>query len=304
MSTESIVSAGPVDVVDRRLSTAQVLALVAHRLREAGHKWILVALFALTTLFLLALATVVNVDVVEGTIASAKLFGTMELPLEGQSIEISEAVAVIQTIIVFVLSTFGLLLALFVSGSIIPRTLTPGWVDLLASQPISRPALILGRVLGAIAVVGLSLAYLFGGSWLILTWKTGFGNAGFLVAGVLILFAYLSIYSGMVLVGVVTRSSPVSIIAGIGIWFVGWILSVMHTYPEWTTAFRLGWPRTLARWTTESLYWVLPKAAEVTNAATHAARLESFDLTPVLTSIPFAIVCVAMACWWFLRQDY
>lgn len=285
------------------LLRGQIQALTAHTVREARHKWTLVALFLLTSLFLILLATLVNVDIVEGTIASARLFGTMDLPLGDQRIQITEAVTVLQTIVVGFVSSFGLLLALFVTGSVIPRTLEPGWVDLLVAQPMPRWAIVLGRTLGAIAVVTLSLAYLFGGAWAILAWKTGFGNSGFLLAGLLILITYAACYAGMVLVGVLTRSSPLSIVAGVGIWSMGWILLPLHRFQEWTTAFRAGWPRSLATAISETLYWSLPKTAELTRNAVDATRLEGPRLLPLLSSIPFMIVCLGLACWWFTRQD-
>jgi len=288
----------------RQLGARQILALVGYTLREARHKWTMVALFVLTTLFLLTLATLVSVDVVEGTIASARLFGTIPLQVGDASIPIADAVTVIQSVVVSLLSTFGLLLALFVTGNIVPRTLTPGWVELLASQPASRTTLILGRTLGALAVVTVSLLYLFAGAWAILTWKTGFGNAGFLVAGVLILFCFFACYAGMVLVGVITRSSPVSIIAGMGIWFLGQLLYPLHTHPGWKAAFRAGWPRQVAGSIGEGLYWLMPKTAELSGRAVEATRLESLSLSPAWTSLPFAFLALALACWWFSRQDY
>lgn len=285
------------------LLPAQLWSLVLHTVHEARHKWTLVVLFLLTSLFLVLLATLVNVDVVEGTIASARLFGTIDLPIGEQSIRIGEAVTFLQAVLVGFVGSFGLLLALFVTGGIVPRTLSPGWVDLLVSQPLPRWSLILGRAAGAMAVVAVSLAYLFGGSWLILTWKTGFGNIGFLAAGMIILFTYMCCYAGMTLVGVLTRSSPVSIVAGVGIWFTGQIMLPLHRFDEWTTAFRAGWPRALATTLTETLYWTLPKTAELTARAVDATRMERFGIVPALTSLPFMIGCLALACWWFSRQD-
>jgi len=282
----------------------QVGALIGYTIREARHKWTLMAIFVLTTFFLLLLATLVNVDVVEGTIASARLFGSVDLPLGDQTIQVSDAVTMIQLIIVGFLAWFGLLLSLFITGNIVPRTLEAGWVDLLVAQPIHRPVLVIGRTLGALAVVTIGVIYLFGGAWLILTWKTGFGNAGFLVAGLVILFTFVSCYAGMVLVGVLTRSSPISIIAGVGLWFFGLILYPLHRYEEWTTAFRAGWPRTLASTIAETLYWMLPKTAELTARAVEATKQEALGLGPAWASLPFAIVCLALACWWFSRQDY
>jgi ABC-type transport system involved in multi-copper enzyme maturation permease subunit len=288
----------------RRLALGQIATLVAYTLREARHKWTLMAIFVLTTFFLLLLLTLVNVDVVEGTIASARLFGSWDLPIGDQSIQITEAVTVIQSIIVGFLSSFGLLLSLFITGNIIPRTLEAGWVDLLVAQPVSRPIIILGRTLGAVAVVALAIAYLFGGSWAILTFKTGFGNAGFLVAGLVILFTFIACYAGMVLVGVVTGSSPISIIAGVGIWFLGQVMYWLHHFEEWTTAFRVGWPRTFADTIAETLYWALPKTAQLTARSIEATRQETLALGPAWASLPFAVVCIALACWWFSRQDY
>ncbi len=302
--TETVASIIAPAASGHRLTVQQVGALVGYTVREARNKWTLVALFALTTLFLIALATVISVDVVEGSIASARLFGTIPLEIGGNEISIADAVTVIQVVIVSVLSTFGLVLSLFVTGSIIPRTLNTGWVDLLASQPVARMTLVLGRTLGALAVVTMALAYLFGGSWSLLTWKTGFGNAGFLLAGLIVLFTFACCYAGMVLVGVLTGSSPVSIIAGIGIWFLGLILYPLHTYSEWTTAFRAGWPRSLVTAIAETLYWILPKTLELTDRASLATRLEPISLTPMLTSLPFPLICLALACWWFARQDY
>lgn len=286
------------------LGAKQLLALVGYTLREARHKWTMMAIFVLTTLLLLLLATLVNVDVVEGVILAARLFGTVEVPLGDQRIPVTDAVTVIQTIITTTLSTIGLVLALFITGNILPRTLETGWVDLLVAQPMRRALLVIGRTLGAVVVVTLGLGYLFGGAWAILAWKTGFGNAGFLLAGVVILFTFLSCYAGMVLVGVITRNSPISIIAGIGLWGVGLILYPLHRYEEWTTAFRAGWQRSTVSALAEALYWVLPKTAELTARAVEAAQRESFDLSPVWASLPFAIACLAVASWWFSRQDY
>jgi ABC-type transport system involved in multi-copper enzyme maturation permease subunit len=288
----------------RSLAVTQLFALIGYTVREARHKWTLMALFALTTLFLAGLATVVSVDVVEGSIASARLFGTIPLEIGGNTIPVSDAVTVIQVAIVGLLTTFGLVLALFVTGNIVPLTLQTGWVDLVASQPMSRTVLITGRALGAVAVVAVTFTYLFGGSWSVLTWKTGFGNAGFLLAGLVILFTFLCCYAGMVLVGVLTRNSPISIIAGVGTWFMGLILYPLHTYAEWTTAFRAGWQRNVASSIAETLYWILPKSLELTENATRATRAEPLTWTPFLTSLPFAVACLALACWWFSRQDY
>ena len=280
----------------------QIGILVGFTIREARHKWTLLAIFLGISLFLALLATVVSIDIVEGTIASARLLGGWELEVGG--VPIGDVVLRIQQLIIGLLNSFGMFMAIFVSGNVIPRTLEPGWVDLLIAQPLSRATLILGRALGAVTVVALSIAYLVGCSWLILTWKTGFGNAGFLAAGLLILGTFVVCYAGMVLIGVVTRSSVVSILAGLGIWFVGVPLYALHRFEEWQIAFRPGWQRNTATGISEVLYWSFPKTAELGSAVMQAARAEAFQPASLWLSLPFALSCLGLACWWFSRQDH
>ena len=289
------------DLRVQRLAT-QSVALVAFSIREARHKWTLIASTALSTLLLILLSIAVNLDVIEGTLASAQLLGRRELDIGG--IPIGEAAQSIQMGIVLLLNFFGLLAALFVTGNIIPRTLSGGWVDLLVAQPLARPTLLLSRTLGAIVVVALNLAYLVVGSWIILTWKAHFWNAGFLLAGLLILLSFTCFYAGMVLVGVITRSSPVSIMAGFGVWFVGIPLHFLHTNPAWRFAIEDGWRREIAIITSEGLYWLLPKTIALFMAAVNATRSQPLGWAEILSSLPFVIICLGLACWCFRHQDY
>lgn len=282
---------------------AQLGVLVGYTVRESLHKWLLIAFLAATTLFLALLASTVSLDIVEGTIASARLFG-QQVELADESIRISDVVTTFQVLIASLLYTAGLFLALFTTSNLVPRLCAPGWVGLVLAQPISRGWLLIGRVLGATVVVAVNLGYLIVGSWLLLTWKTGVGTPGFLAAGALILYAYVVLYSAMVLVGVVTGSSPVSLIVGAATWISGLTAYGLHAHPGWLLSLRAGGPREVARALTDGLYWSLPKTYELGAAVSNATRMEPVDLTPVATSAPFAIVCLALACWWFTRQDY
>ena len=285
------------------LITAQISAMVRFTLRESLHRWTLMAFLLAVTLFLLLLATAVNLDVVEGTLASARLFG-QELVLPNVGIEIGDVVTTFQVVIITLLYTVGVALALFSTSNLVPRLCVDGWVDLLLAQPITRPTLLLGRATGAVAVVTLNVAYLIIGSWVLLRWKTGFGNAGFLLAGAIIVFTFAVCYAGMVLVGVVTRNSPVSILAGLFFWLSGHIFHAFHAYPAWSTSLRAGWPRQTGIFITESAYWSLPKTQGLAEMAVNAARGEPVSVSPLLFSMPFAVGSLALACLWFMRRDY
>lgn len=285
------------------LILVQVAAMVRFTIRESLHRWTLIAFLLAVTLFLLLLGTAVNLDIVEGTLASARLFG-QELVLQDVGIEISDVVTTFQVVIISMLYSVGVALALFSTSNLVPRLCVDGWVDLLLAQPITRPTLLLGRATGAITVVALNVAYLILGSWVLLVWKTGFGNAGFLLAGAIIVATYAVCYAGMVLVGVVTRNSPVSILAGLAFWLAGHIFHLFHAYPAWSTSLRAGWQRQIGVFVTESIYWTLPKTQGLAEMAVAAARGEPVSVTPLLFSLPFAVGSLALACFWFTRRDY
>lgn len=312
-ATPTPAAAGALPVSGFGLLARQLGALVLHTIRESLHRWTMLAFLAAVSLFLLLLATAVNLDIVEGTLASARLFG-QDLEVQQFNVRIDDVVGAFQVVIIGALYVVGIALALFATSNFVPRLCEEGWVDLMLAQPVSRSTLLLGRALGAIGVVAINLSYLVIGSWLLLRWKTGFGNAGFLLAGALILFAFVSSYAAMVLVGVMTRSAPVASMVGLFVWVMGHILYALHRFPNWRLSLQSGWPRRTATAISEAMYWFLPKNQALGQAAVDAARGQSALLSPsaswlsatapVWGSLPFILVTLGAACWWFSRRDY
>ena len=286
-----------------QLALRQVWGLVVYTLRESLHRWTLVTYLLGISFFLLLLATTVNLDIVEGTLASARLFG-QELEIGDMGIKITDIVRWFQVVVVGTLYIVGIALALFLTGNHTPSIARQGWVDLLIAQPVSRSVLLLGRALGSITVVALGIAYLIVGSWIVLSWKTGFGNVGFLFAGLVILFTFAVCFSATVLAGIVTGNGPVSGMIGLFVWAAGHIMHASHAFPEWRTAFRAGWARQVVTVTSEGLYWLLPKNQGLFQSSFAAARGEPVSLTPIFYSLPFAFLCLFLACWWFTQRDY
>lgn len=286
-----------------QLTVQQVRGLVAYTVHESLHRWTLITYLFGITFFLLLLATAVNLDIVEGTLASARLFG-QDLQIGNSTVRVEDVVRYTQVGIISALYVLGVVLALFLTCNYVPSLAREGWVDLLIAQPISRSTLLLGRALGAVAVVSIGVTYLVGGTWLVLRLKTGFGSAGFLLAGLVILFAYAVCYAATVLVGIITGNGPVSGIAGLMVWVAGHVMYAFHRFPEWRAALRAGWPRQTATTLVEGLYWFLPKNQNLGEMAVNAARGEAVSLSAVGYSLPFALVCLLLACWWFMRRDY
>jgi ABC-type transport system involved in multi-copper enzyme maturation permease subunit len=148
-------------------------------------------------------------------------------------------------------------------------------------------------------------AYLFFGIWGVLGWKSGIWNQGFPLSTVLAVFAFITLFSVVMLVSVTTESAP----AGLVVAFMLLVFSpILAAHERITPAFSSELYRQIFR----SLYWVLPKPAETIGAMQRLileAPLEMFkrplDLNWVLgSSAAFALVCYVATMVYFSRKDY
>ncbi len=172
------------------------LAIVRDTFREAFARKVFWGFYALSTLMILFFLFVLRIDLVEGANATVSLFGVENIRSMPVGAIIQGAFAAIATF----LYTWGLAIAIFASGSLVPSLLEPGRIELLLSKPASRVHLMLSRYLGILLVVTVNFAWLVGGVWLVLGAKTGIWNERFLLtlpAGVFL----FSVMLGLITLG-------------------------------------------------------------------------------------------------------
>jgi ABC-2 type transport system permease protein len=279
-------------------------ASVQEVFREAAARWTLVAYFALSSLFILIFACAVNLDIVNGALAGAKLFG--------QSVEIGDRAIDVDKIVLGFESGFsgflylvGTFLALFATAHLVPRLQEKGTIDLYLSRPVGRVALLLSRYAGGLLLAAANLAYLIGAMWLIVVWKTRVLHPRFLLSGVVILFAFAALLAFAFLVGVVTSSTGVSLMATYALFFLGAALSAHDRIAAAVST-------ELSARIVQGLYWVFPKTAELGQATVALVagqeapeRLADFNALGIYGSTAvFAVASLALASWLFSRKDF
>jgi len=275
----------------------RLLAVVDGTIRESMAKFTFLAFFLMSTLMLMVIAFAVNLDVVDGALAAARLFG-QDIQLAGQRIAIDELVTGIQTGLSGFLFGVGLFLSIFATANLVPVMLEKGYVDLLLSKPLSRPALFLGRYLGAMSVVGLNLFYLVVGVWIVVGLKTGIWKLGLLKAGAVTLLTYGIFLGFMMMVGVLTRSSSITIMLS----YFLFPLTMFLFYRENVTVMLTSKVTILIL---DGLYWILPKVHEIGMImGTVAMGKPPGSLAPLLSSALFGAGCLALGTLTFSRKDY
>jgi len=271
---------------------------------EAAARWVLIAYFALSSLFIAIFALGVNLDVVNGALAGARLFG-QSVDVGGRSIEIDKLVLGFESGFSAFLYLVGTFLALFATAHLVPRLQEKGTIDLYLSRPVGRVALLLSRYAGGLLLAAANLLYLIGSMWLIVVWKTRVFHPRFLLSGLVILFAVATLLAFAFLIGVITSSTGVSLMATYAVFFLSAILVARERIAAAVST------ETAAR-IVKGLYWILPKTAEIGQATVALvagkeapARLADVHYLAVYGSTAiFGAAALALSAFLFSRKDF
>jgi ABC-type transport system involved in multi-copper enzyme maturation permease subunit len=271
--------------------------------REAAARWTLIAYFALSSLFILVFAVAVNLDVVNGALAGAKLFG-QSVPMRGDGISIERFVLGFESGFSGFLFLIGTFLALFATAHLVPRLQDKGTIDLYLSRPVGRVFLLLSRYASGLALAGVNLAYLILSMWAIIVWKTRVLHPRFLLGGAVIFFTIAVLMAFAFLVGVVTSSTGVSLMTTYAVLFFG---SMLAAHDQMAAAVSTE----VAARIIQGLYWTLPKTAELFRAtvglvsAGQIGRFGQINSPAVFgSSFLFGALSLGLATWLFSRKDF
>jgi len=272
-------------------------------MREAAARWTLIAYFLLSTIFLIIFASAINLDIVDGALAGAKLFG--------QDVQVRDEISIEKLVlgfesgfsaILYFLCTF---MAIFATAHLVPRMQEKGTIDLYLARPVSRTRLLLTRYLAGLLLAATNIVYLMGSIWLIVMWKTGVVHPRFFLAGAIILFVIATLLAFAFLVGVITSSTAVSIMTTYGLFFFALML-VAHD--RIAAAVSKEWQARLIN----TLYWIIPKTAELGQAVVAFVAADKaperlsrvLTLSPFLTTAAFAVGCLILASWVFNKKEF
>jgi ABC-2 type transport system permease protein len=273
-------------------------------MREAAARWTLLAYFFLSTIFILIFSFAINLDIVDGALAGAKLFGR-EVDMDNDPVSIEKLVLGFETGFsgfLYVLCTF---LAIFATAHLVPRMQEKGTIDLYLSRPVSRVGLLMSRYIAGLILAGSNVLYLMVSVWAIVAWKTGVMHGRFLFAGAIIMLVIATLLAFAFLVGVFTSSTAVSIMTTYGIFLFS---AALVGHENYAAAVSKEWQA----WLINGMYWVFPKTAELAQAV--VAFVGGAELpermtnvltpAPFLTTAAFGIACLVLASWLFTRKEF
>ncbi|MDH4158075.1 MAG: hypothetical protein OEW00_12455 [candidate division Zixibacteria bacterium] len=194
--------------------------------------------------------------------------------------------------------SFLVFLTVLATAGLAPNMLMKGRADYYLSKPISRSAvfvdkllsiwLVYGGIVVVCGIVAVLMTYLVHGFF---AWSVLY----IFILKVVILFIWLSI---TVSVGVITGSATISIMAAFIVYVLEWLLE----YREFVAGLSNS---RVVEFIINALYYVLPKAGEISDLTTRLALDRRIDTwMPLWSSLLFSAALIYVAIFIFRRKDY
>ena len=270
--------------------------------RELWAKKIVLGLFIISSLVLLVITFALNLDVVEGSLQGLRLFGQEAEGPEGgpdgaSEMTLTNVVVAVESVVAGAAYWVGILLSLFASASLFSDLQAPGRIELLLSKPVGRLRVIVGHVLGVWLAIAVLTIYLMGGTWLIMSIKSGIWHTQFLLSILIVIGMFGVMYSAVMLMSVLTQSTALALIVSYGLIFVSIVLAGAPSIAP-----LLGSVGEPVFW---GLYYALPNFTEVTTIVTALAKGTAVgSWNPLVSSLVFGGVVYALTGYLFLRRDF
>ncbi|PID59853.1 MAG: hypothetical protein CR986_04745 [Ignavibacteriae bacterium] len=270
-----------------------ILTIANSTIREAFSKKIIITFFAISTFTVLGFIlffSFVPIDDLTGIIRFSK----------GNPLDLTvEITRKIKLLIVAPLFGGGLFLSIFSASGFIPAMLENGSVDLILSKPISRTQIILGKFLGGVTVVFINIAFLIFALWFLMGLKFSVWSPYFLYCILTITFTFASLYSLIILIGIITKSSMFAMMLTYLIFFV---LSPLLAAREQILMLV---DDKLTKNITEILYHIIPKTTELGSLTTELAIGSGVgDWLPIITTFLFMILVLYISIFIFNKKDF
>lgn len=264
--------------------------------KEALAKKILLTIFGFFSLLIILSVFALTNSTVEG----------MQMMLESSGANsLREAVLTFQSYIVAGIPMFMLVSSmLIITSSFVPDMLKKGHIDLLLSKPISRTKIIFGHFIAATLIVLVAFTFLMGAIWILVSAKTGFWNPSFLYSILWFTLIFSVLYSAVMLIGVLSRSTILSIIINMLLFFpLSFLLYLANTYFQSDQKSIVFGP--VAESLLKFFYQIFPKPWDMQDmTAAFVTQNAVSNYMPLISSLLFMAIMLVLSIWYFNKKDY
>lgn len=275
-----------------------MFAVALDLLRQAvARRWVMALGLAVTAALLLT-GLSLRLDVVDGALSATRLFGqVLARDVVAIDVALRPVFSAAAYLIVYGFTAF-LVLATADFG---PSLLLPGRIEHLLALPVRRWELLVGTYVGVCLLATMAAGYGAGGLTLVLGAKTGVWTLRPLLAGLMGVVAFATVYAVMLTTAVLVRSAAVSAAVGAAFYVTGIVAGFRDAI---AAALDEGFIRT--GFLVASA--VVPRLSQLAGQAATFAGGQPVGLgsvAAVLTGfVMFAAGVMTFGVWLFERKDY
>jgi ABC-type transport system involved in multi-copper enzyme maturation permease subunit len=255
----------------------KITTLILATFRELLSKATLYILLGISTLILLGTLAILSSEKTDEGIV-LKVFGNPVSP-PTQLEELAPLVNGMQAGLAKGLFAGIMLFGVFATAGIVPDSLEKGTVDLYLSKPVARWELLLGKYLGAVAVMFASILYFIGGLWLVFGLRIGIWNLQFLFSALTMSFMFACIFSIVLILGVLFRNTAIPIIGC----FI-YLMVVDNVLENRETIFAFTQNKTLHS-ALDALYYIFPQISAMQKALANQIMHQAMEWKPFVQSL-------------------
>jgi len=275
----------------------ELITFISGIIREAFAKKIILSIFVFFSLIILFIVFAATNDSVAGMLAF--------LEASGGNADYRMAVIDFESNIsskipMFMLTAFYLIIV----SSFIPSMLQKGHIDLLLSKPISRSKIVIGHLIAGTVFAFLASFFLLGIIWLIVSSKTGVWHIPFLYSILWFTFIFLTLYSFVILIGLLTKNTILNILINLILFFpLSWIFYLLNLLTKkGEQFFSFG---AVTEFVIKFFYYILPKPWDLADLCENSIKGEALSsIQPVISSVLFIGIMISLSIWYFNRKDY
>ncbi len=199
---------------------------------------------------------------------------------------------------------FSLSMILFLAAcsGYYPAMLEAGAIDIVLAKPIDRLRIFLGKYVGGLALYTAAITITYAILFVGVGFRTGVWHAGIFLVLPLQVLAAAVLYAILAALGVVSRSSTLCLVVGLGFYIVvDMIVGALITFQQ-MGAFA-EWP--LLEKVTMVMRYTLPNFGVMkANASASVLNIPIMEWQPFLVAAAWLLGALAFGYWRFSRTDY
>ncbi|MEI8134577.1 MAG: ABC transporter permease subunit [bacterium] len=275
------------------------IAICEETYREALARKTIIGYFIISTLVILVVMFIFMNPTVKEQMMKVQQYGKKSPNMAADMIMV-KALDIFWTVVLMMLNFVTICLGVFSTTGFITSQMEKGTIDLLISKPVPKWLYLLGRYLASLTIIGLQVTYFIIGIWVVVGATMGIWNIGFLGSIPFIVLGFAGIYSIVVLVSVLSGSSALSMIVGIGVYFISSIVAAGRGI----AAMSGGESKSLLATIADVLYYILPQTGDMSENMKNLVVGNAITILPIFLIILLASSYFMLSIYFFNKKQF